>query len=118
MLSATRSAYLWKSLERIIPDIRERAVISRVGTPLTHQRFLRKYRGTYGPAIQPSEGVFPPPTTPVPGLTTCGDATFPGVGVPAVAGSGLIAANTALGLQALPKHLRLLDRLDARPKRA
>jgi len=109
---------LWESLERIIPDIRERAVISRVGTPLTHQRFLRKYRGTYGPAIQPSEGVFPPPTTPVPGLTMCGDATFPGIGVPAVAGSGLIAANTVLGLQALPKHLRLLDRLDARPKRA
>ena len=56
---------------------------------------------------------FPPASTPVAGLVICGDATFPGIGVPAVAASGMIAANSALGLETVPKHLRLLDRIEA-----
>ena len=32
--------------------------------------------------------------TPVPGLLACGDTTFPGIGLPAVAASGAIAANS------------------------
>ena len=51
--------------------------------------------------------------TPIEGLTVCGDATFPGIGVPAVAASGMIAANSALGLETVPKHLRLLEKLEA-----
>jgi hypothetical protein len=34
------------------------------------------------------------PTTPIPGLYACGDSTFPGIGLPAVAASGAICANT------------------------
>lgn len=43
----------------------------QVGSPLTHQRFLRRYKGTYGPAISAAEGSFPGPQTPVPGLFRC-----------------------------------------------
>ena len=63
-------------------------------TPLTHQRFLNRYKGSYGPAIRAGEASFPFPGTPVDGLLVCGDSTFPGIGVPAVAGSGILAANS------------------------
>lgn len=33
--------------------------ISFVGTPLTHERFLRRNRGSYGPAIKAGEAMFP-----------------------------------------------------------
>ncbi len=49
-----------------------------VGTPLTHERFLRRHRGSYGPAIKAGEAMFPGPTTPIPGLYCAGDSTFPG----------------------------------------
>jgi phytoene dehydrogenase-like protein len=42
---------MWEALERIIPDIRDRAEVTLVGTPLTHERFLRRHRGSYGRAI-------------------------------------------------------------------
>lgn len=35
------------------------AVCLQVGTPLTHERFLRRHRGSYGPAIRAGEGLFP-----------------------------------------------------------
>ena len=43
--------------------------------------------------------------SPIPKLVRCGDSVFPGVGVPAVAASGAIAAAT---LAPLPKHLGLM----------
>ena len=49
-------------------------------TPLTHQRFLNRYRGSYGPAIRAGEASFPFPGTPVKGLLSCGDSCFPGIG--------------------------------------
>jgi phytoene dehydrogenase-like protein len=52
--------------------------------------------------------MFPGPTTPIPGLYACGDCTFPGIGLPAVAASGAICANT---LVPLDKHIALLDEL-------
>jgi len=64
-----------------------------VGTPPTHERFQRRHRWTYGAAYRADEGrVFPGPATPLPGLFCCGDSTMPGIGVPAVAMSGMIAA--------------------------
>ena len=93
-LKEERSEYLWHTLEKVIPDIRERAVVVRVGTPLTHRRFLRRFKGSYGPAIKAGEGSFPFPVTPIRQLLVCGDSCFPGIGVPAVAGSGLLAANS------------------------
>lgn len=81
-------------------------------TPLTHQRFLRRYRGSYGPAIQAGKGDFPFPGTPVKGLLLCGDSCFPGIGVPAVAGSGLIAAHAVP--DSLGPQLKLLQNLRER----
>lgn len=38
------------------------------GSPLTHARFLNRYKGTYGPAISAASGSFPGPKTPIKGL--------------------------------------------------
>eukprot|EP00804_Cyclotella_cryptica_P000950 CCRYP_018390-RA/>CCRYP_018390-RA protein AED:0.11 eAED:0.10 QI:0/0/0/1/1/1/3/0/628 len=103
-LKEKKAEALWMALERIIPDIRERAnrkgSIVEIGTPLTHRRYNRRFRGTYGPA--PSEGKevwdLPGPMTPIEGLLACGDTTFPGIGLPGVAASGTIAANTLVGV--------------------
>lgn len=103
-LKEKKAEALWLALERIIPDIRERASrpgsVVEVGTPLTHRRYNRRFRGTYGPA--PSEGKdvweLPGPKTPIDGLLACGDTTFPGIGLPGVAASGTIAANTLVGV--------------------
>jgi phytoene dehydrogenase-like protein len=109
-LKDERSEYLWNVLEKVIPDIRERSTIVQVGTPLTHQRFLRRYKGSYGPAIRAGEGSFPFPGTPVKNLLLCGDSCFPGIGVPAVAGSGILAANS-VSLDSLRPQLEVLEKL-------
>ncbi|TAG01873.1 MAG: NAD(P)/FAD-dependent oxidoreductase [Oscillatoriales cyanobacterium] len=100
-----RAEVMWEALERIIPDIRSRCEVTLVGTPLTHERFLRRNRGSYGPGIRAGTGLFPGPGTPLAGLFCCGDSTFPGIGLPAVAASGAIAANT---IAPLHKHLEML----------
>ena len=46
---------MWKAIERVIPDIRQRQDVVQIGTPLTHERFLRRHRGTYGPAVVAGE---------------------------------------------------------------
>ena len=103
-----RAEVMWQALERIIPDIRSRCDVTLVGTPLTHERYLRRYRGSYGPAIRAGVGMFPGPGTPLQRLLCCGDSTFPGIGLPAVAASGMIAANTLAPVQ---KHLEMLEML-------
>lgn len=105
-LKEQRSQVMWQALERVIPDIKERCEVTLTGTPLTHERFLRRHRGSYGPAIAAGSGFFPGPLTPLDGLLCCGDSTFPGIGLPAVAASGAIAANT---LVPVSKHLELLN---------
>jgi len=113
-LKAERAEPLWRALERVIPDIRARAEVVLVGTPLTHARFLRRHRGSYGCAIsatdvrQGAHPGWPGPGTPVPGLLVCGGDCAPGVGVPAAAASGMITANT---LASVGQHLGLLDAL-------
>lgn len=89
-----RSQPLFRALERIIPDIRQRIVLELIGTPLTHASYLRRYQGTYGPAIAAGQGLFPSTHTPIPGLYRVGDSTLPGIGIPAVAASGILCANT------------------------
>ncbi len=42
---------LFQALERVIPDVRQRITLELIGTLLTHARFLRRFQGTYGPAI-------------------------------------------------------------------
>ncbi|CAL5329810.1 unnamed protein product [Camellia sinensis] len=91
LLSLPNPIVLWRSVERAVgPGFnREKCEEKLVGTPLTHRRFLRMNRGTYGPA-----------------LYCCGDSTFPGIGVPAVAASGAIVANS---LVSMSQHSELLD---------
>ena len=93
-LKAERSQIFWQALERIIPDLRQRCRVTLVGTPLTHERFLRRHQGTYGPAIAAGAGLFPGYPTHLKGLWCCGDSTFPGIGVPAVAASGMATAHS------------------------
>jgi phytoene dehydrogenase-like protein len=101
---------LWRAVERVIPDIRDRAELSFVGTPLTHARYLRRHRGSYGPGVRAGEGsLLPGCKTPIPGLYACGDSTFPGIGLPAVASSGMVAANTIVPVW---EHWKLLDELN------
>jgi phytoene dehydrogenase-like protein len=90
-----RAEVLWRAMEKVIPDVRDRTRLALVGSPLTHERYLRRYRGTYGAGYRADLGqVFPGPETPLPGLICCGDSRMPGVGVPAVAMSGMLAAGT------------------------
>ncbi|HEY9736308.1 MAG TPA: NAD(P)/FAD-dependent oxidoreductase [Trichocoleus sp.] len=89
-----RAEPLYRALERVIPDVRSRIALELIGTPLTHERYLRRYRGTYGPAIAAGQGVFPGCGTPIAGLYQVGDSTRPGIGVPAVAASGILCANS------------------------
>ncbi|MGB5772863.1 MAG: NAD(P)/FAD-dependent oxidoreductase, partial [Crocosphaera sp.] len=70
-----RSQTLYKALEKVIPDIRQRVVLELIGTPLTHSRFLRRHQGTYGPAIAAGKGMFPSCHTPISGLYRVGDST-------------------------------------------
>mmetsp|Transcript_17665 Transcript_17665/g.43506 ORF Transcript_17665/g.43506 Transcript_17665/m.43506 type:complete len:207 (+) Transcript_17665:1442-2062(+) len=89
-LKEERSQVLWRAMESIIPDIRERVVLDMVGSPITHERFLRRPRGTYGAA---TEDYLKDGSTPISNFVLAGDGIFPGIGVPAVAISGASAAN-------------------------
>jgi phytoene dehydrogenase-like protein len=109
-LKAERAEIMWKALERVIPDIRSRCEVTLVGTPLTHARFLRRYRGSYGPGLAAGKEFFPSGKTNVDGLWCCGDSTFPGIGLPAVAASGMMVANT---FASIAQHFALLEDIGA-----
>jgi len=91
---ARKSLSLYCALERIIPDIRDRIELELIGTPLTHAHYLRRYQGIYGLAIAYGKGMFPNTHTPIARLYRVGDSTMPGIGVSAVAASGILCANT------------------------
>lgn len=104
---AEAADFLYSAIEKQIPDIRERVVLERVGTPLTHERFLRKPKGAYGWRVLAGSNL-PGHKTPLPGLHICGDSTYPGIGVPAAAMGGHICANNMLSPL---EHWNLLDRV-------
>lgn len=89
-LKEKRADVLWRAIESVVPDAKNRCVGSLIGSPLTHERFLRRPRGTYGAA---TEDYLKDGRTPLRNLVLCGDGIFPGIGVPAVALSGASAAN-------------------------
>ena len=84
-------------------------VLEMIGSPLTHQHWNRRYKGTYGAAIMAPD-MFPGPATGVKGLYRVGDSCAPGVGLPAAASSGVITANT---LVSIGEHFELMDKVDA-----
>jgi phytoene dehydrogenase-like protein len=117
-LKEKRSEVLWEAVERCIPDVRARCEFSIVGSPLAHEAFLRRDRGTYGMAwaagtSAPYAGLlknilpfpFPNLKTPVDGLLRCGDSCFPGIGTPSAAASGVICANT---MTPVADHIQVL----------
>lgn len=92
---------------QIIPDIDSRVVVSAVGTPATHARFLRRKRGAYGPAnLLTMSGALPQAVKPLANVFCCGDSVFPGAGTPAVAANGMWVANTLVPVAA---HTKMLD---------
>jgi phytoene dehydrogenase-like protein len=70
----TNTAWLWQractrwmheqavpthaAVRKVIPDIDSRVEVSLVGTPLTHERFLRRSGGTYGPGDDMERGSY------------------------------------------------------------
>lgn len=110
-LKEERSQVLWRAIESVIPDVRDRVVLDLVGSPLTHERFLRRPRGTYGSA---TEDFLKDGSTPISNFVLAGDQIFPGIGVPAVAISGASAANAMVNpfqhwkcLDVLKEHGRI-----------
>ena len=94
-LKDDRATPLWRAIESIIPDARNRTVLALIGSPLTHERFLRRPYGTYGAAF---EDCLIDGSTPISNLILAGDGVFPGIGIPAVALSGASAANGMVGI--------------------
>lgn len=104
---------LFTAIRHVIPDLDERLshenAILKLGSPATHARFNRRYKGTYGAAIDASKAEFEwPGDIPVQGLKRCSDSTFPGIGVPSSAAAGLIAANE---LVSIGEHNVLVDKV-------
>lgn len=106
LLKEERADALWRALEAVIPGVRNRAVMAEIGSPMTHERFLRRPRGTYGSA---TESYLKDGSTPIRNFLLAGDGIFPGIGLPAVAISGAGAAN---GLVAVTDHWKCLDSLN------
>ena len=102
--------FLWSAVEQYIPDARLRSDkrVEQIGTPLTHERFLRRSYGTYGPRIVAGEQSLPGHKTPLKDFFMTGDFTFPGIGVPAAASSGAITANSIMSVL---EHWKLLDKM-------
>jgi len=102
--------FLWSAIEEYVPNARDRAVPGtvQIATPLTHERFLRRTNGAYGPRVEAGKQTLPGHKTPLEGLMLCGDYTFPGIGVPATAAAGAITANN---LVSVPQHWAMLNKI-------
>ena len=48
----------------------------QIGTPLTHERFLRRSKGAYGPRVEAGKHTLPGHKTPMKNLYLTGDFTF------------------------------------------
>lgn len=109
-LKEERCQFLWDAVERIIPNAKDIAVVTMTGSPLTHERFLGVSRGSYGPVIDAAKGLqatLPGQVSPVAdNLYLVGQTVFPGVGVPAVAASGWLAANSMTDIKTHEDALR------------
>lgn len=85
-----------------------------MGSPATHERFLNREDGSYGPVpMKPPRGILNMPfnLTDVKRLYCAGDSTFPGQGVNAVVFSGFGAAHRALVDQGKEKTWPAADKV-------
>jgi len=95
-----------------IPNAKARAEPGTVqlGTPLTHQRFLRRSNGSYGPrAVAGSGKSLPGHKTPLDGLWLCGDYTFPGTRRLFLGEGKLLKRLTAFSLCAVVRGVSVPD---------
>ncbi|MCX6179148.1 MAG: FAD-dependent oxidoreductase [Chlorobiales bacterium] len=81
--------------ESILPGLSKAIELKILATPLTHQRYLNRFKGSYGPLLKPGQNILQKPqnTTRVKNLFAAGDSTFPGQGVIAVTYSGVSCAS-------------------------
>ena len=81
--------------ERILPGLQSAVELMITATPRTHERYLSRWDGSYGPLLKPGQNVLRKPQnrTPVRDLFAAGDSTFPGQGVIAVTYSGVSCAS-------------------------
>ncbi|MEI6846647.1 MAG: NAD(P)/FAD-dependent oxidoreductase [Chlorobiaceae bacterium] len=89
------AAQIISRTEKILPRLSEAIELKVLATPLTHERYLNRYRGSYGPLFKPGQNILQKPqnTTIVKNLFAVGDSTFPGQGVIAVTYSGISCAS-------------------------
>lgn len=82
---------------QVVPGARQRLDWFTVGSPLTHRHFRRRHQGSYGiksPLNALGSSQTPAAVMAMEGLYCVGDTTFPFVGTPAVAASGMWVANS------------------------
>jgi prolycopene isomerase len=81
--------------ERVLPNLSSNIDYNFIATPLTHKRYLKRYKGSYGPLLPHGQIILQKPqnTTPINNLYAVGDSTFPGQGVIAVTYSGVSCAH-------------------------
>jgi prolycopene isomerase len=81
--------------ERILPGLSKAVELKVLATPLTHERYLNRFKGSYGPLLKSGQNILQKPqnTTPIKNLFAAGDSTFPGQGVIAVTYSGVSCAS-------------------------
>ena len=86
---------LLRRTEKILPGLSDAVELRVLATPLTHERYLNRFRGSYGPLLHPGQNVLlkPQNRTAVTNLYAAGDSTFPGQGVIAVTYSGVSCAS-------------------------
>ncbi len=82
---------LIRRTEKILPNLSSAIERSYIATPLTHKRYLKRYRGSYGPLLKKGQILLQKPqnSTPIKNLYAVGDSCFPGQGVIAVTYSGI-----------------------------
>jgi phytoene dehydrogenase-like protein len=106
VLAGTEGEPTPAELAAAVDELKRRCDVVMVGTPHTHKKYLRRAFGSYGPAIRAGEAVFEfGGATPLPGFLMASDSVFPGIGLPAVAAAGAIAANTLVTVEEHEKKL-------------
>ncbi|MCL6451902.1 MAG: NAD(P)/FAD-dependent oxidoreductase [Acetobacteraceae bacterium] len=93
------AADLCRRAERVIPGLTQAIEVSDAATPLTLERYTGNWDGAcYGLATTPDQVFITRPLnrTSIPGLFLAGHYTFPGLGIQAVAQSGVITGRLAL----------------------
>ncbi len=88
-------ASIIRRTEKILPGLSDAVELQLFATPLTHERYLNRYKGSYGPLLYPGQNILlkPQNRTAVKNLYAAGDSTFPGQGVIAVTYSGVSCAS-------------------------